>query len=225
MVLPKFRIEPQKTLREVPERELINMAVRLYVLGALAWDYVDSILNIAAQMGITQTKRLSRAVRELKREYDKERAERMDDALVEQESEWALDFEDYIGKALKELTEGIRAETQDVDGKLQGDYLYLVMGVQQAMTVLEAMKIFARQCDTKIESYGVPPAHSILMDHFPRLMVMIPQYAGDCYIADSAARKKCAQRIVKALEQIEVRDKPNDSEQKEIDINHNNKNE
>lgn len=41
---------PYTTLTEVPEDIFITIRVRMYALGALVWDYVDTVLDIARSM-------------------------------------------------------------------------------------------------------------------------------------------------------------------------------
>lgn len=58
-------MSPPKTTKDLPQRPLARMATKLYLLGALAWDYADTVCNIAASLRICETKPASRAVREL----------------------------------------------------------------------------------------------------------------------------------------------------------------
>lgn len=37
-----------KTLDDVPAEPLSRMGVKMYIIGALVWDYADTVLNLAA---------------------------------------------------------------------------------------------------------------------------------------------------------------------------------
>lgn len=53
----------RKTKEDLPHDILARMVAKSCILGALAWDYADTVLDIAARMRIGKTKPLSRAVK------------------------------------------------------------------------------------------------------------------------------------------------------------------
>ena len=56
-VLPKnvgysIPLSRRSSIADVPQRELVYRTIKLYVAGALVWDYSLTVLDIAAQMRI-----------------------------------------------------------------------------------------------------------------------------------------------------------------------------
>ena len=192
-----------KSAKDIPQRTLSMMGAKLYLLGALTWDYADTVCNIAAQMRIGKTKPLCRAVRELKREYDRFRNRSMRDEALANETELALLFEDICQQHFTKLNYGIAAD-KSMAG-LTKEYEMLIRAVQMAMTVIDTMKLYAAQCDEWIRSQGVE-AHSILSDHYLSLAILLPEFAGDSYNANAEARKLTARILLKEINQIEIYD-------------------
>lgn len=201
--LYRYNLPSQKTTKDIPQRPLARMAAKLYLLGALAWDYADTVCNIAASLRIDATKPVSRAVRELKREYDRFRSRSLCDADIKKESELALLFEELCESHFAKLNYGVSSDKLTTG--LDKDYELLIKSVQMAMTVIDTMKLYAADCDKWIREQGVN-AHSILADHYLRLATLLPQFAGDCYNANMEARKLTAKILLNEIKNIEIHD-------------------
>lgn len=194
----------KKSLDDVPQEELACMGVKMYIVGSLVWDYTDSVLDLAAQMKMGGAlKKLSRAIREVHRDYDKKRSYDLDAEHVEKERELAELFEDINRKDFSELSKGLIKEIRE-GTNLNDEYVYLVEGVQMAMTVLDTLVLYAAQCDTLIRKYYPQAPHSILPDHFKKLAILLPEYAGDCYNRHSKTRARMARTLLDRINEIEL---------------------
>lgn len=179
------------------------MTVKIYFVGALAWDYTETVLDIAAQMKISETKKLSRTIRELRRNYDRLRAIDLDAEHIRQEWKLAELFETVNKDHISRLCNGLLTEIRH-NHKLNGDYESLVEAVQIALTMLDALRLYADQCDAFIKKYYPDAPHSILPDHFTQLSVLLPEYAGDCYYSHSKARDTTARILLNEINRIEL---------------------
>lgn len=203
-IIDLLKHEPT-TLDDVPQRDLFRMAFKLYTLGALAWDYASTVLDISAQMRISELKKLSRAIREIKLDYDRMRQRDLDSDHIRKEWELAELFESINSDNFRTLTQGLRNEIYNVNSELKEDYVLLVEAVQIAMTVLDTMKLFASQCDKLIQNYYTA-SHSILPDHFRKLSILLPEYAGDCYDNRSPSRQLASKKLLDEINKIELYD-------------------
>lgn len=201
--LPAVLPAREATLDDVPQQALARKGVKLSMLGTLATDYANTVLDIAGQMRISRTKRLSRCVRALISEYETFRRTYLDAAHIEAEQRLSVLFEDLNRRAFSHLCNGLKAETT---GRLRPDYAMLVQAVQMAMTVIDAMRLYAARCDRWVGSFGVRGRHSMLHDFFPRLAMLLPEFAGDCYDPASPSRKATAAILEKELSNIELYD-------------------
>ena len=187
----------------IPPAKLSAMGVKLYIVGALAWDYADSVLNIAAQMRIPQTKRLCRTIRALRCNYDKMRALSLDREHIRCEWNLAEMFEGICKSHFQKLCLGLRNEIRR-DTELNPQYVMLVEAVQMAMTLIDTLKLYAAECDSFIRNYYPTAPHSILPDHFKSLATLLPEFAGDCYDASSYSRSTTARILLKEINDIEL---------------------
>lgn len=196
-------VKTRRSLDDVPQVPLLHMSVKMYLIGALVWDYADTVCDIAISMRRHETKRLCRAVRELRLDYDRTRALDLDDDHVEREWRLAELFESINRDNFAKLCAGLRTEIRR-DTRLDAENVMLVEAVQMTMTLIDALRLFAAECDGFIRRYYPQSPHSILPDHFTRLAVLIPEFAGDCYDAASHSRRVTAGILLKEINQIEL---------------------
>ena len=200
---PALTLERRRpTLDDVPQDELLHRSICLYLVGALVWDYTDTVLKLAGQMKISKTRRLSRAVRELRLDYDRVRAQDLDRDYIRREWELAEMFEDVNKDTFDCLCNGLLTEIRR-DTALDDDNAILVEAVQIAMTMLDALRLYADQCDRFIRRYYPAAPHSILPDHFRRLAILLPEYAGDCYDRYSNTRQLTARVLLDRINEIQ----------------------
>ena len=210
--------KPQPGMTDHIKDILITIRVRMYALGALVWDYVDSVLDMAKMLRRPETKRLSREVRRFRDKYDRYRARNAADCnYLEREMQWALDFEDYLKKPLRELCEGVKQEHETAYGEIDPEIGYYILGVQQAVAMVDAMILYTKGCDKAIARYGVEmKGKTILPPMFRELAVLLPGFAGDMWVANSPSRRKTAETIALELAGIVVCDKDGDLEQPKL---------
>lgn len=188
----------------VPGEVLVTWGCRLYTLMNLAWDYVDTVCDLCINMRLTQTKRLVRAIRQTKRDYDRFRQSSVDGRMLAEETERGLDFEEWFSADFDKLFNGL---SNDV-GKLglTKEHAQLVIAVQQALTIMDAVSIYARRCDSTLKSrYDFHTADRCLVQSdFLKLYGLVPQFAGDCYNPDLEARRLTANILANRLQTIPV---------------------
>lgn len=204
-------------IEDVPTDILTTIRVRMYALGALVWDYVDTVLILAKQMRREQTRRLIRKTDELRRDYESMRRASSDNAFMEREMEWAIDFEDYIKPHMDAMLEADRAEREAAFGKLEENTELLMTAVGQAMCMMKALRIYTKGCDLALKKYGVDMARRTLMpQQFAQLETLLLEFGGDTLNVCSTARSDAADTIALELTKIVVSDKDGDLELPEI---------
>ncbi|MDE7180064.1 MAG: hypothetical protein K2N88_02560 [Muribaculaceae bacterium] len=193
----------KKTIEAVPDEVLVDMSARLFALMNLTWDYVDTILDICISLRISETKPLVRIIRNLKREYDKFRWSCMTSTSERDEQETGLEIEEKLSVDFNRLFNGVEHEVNKLG--LSKEHKMLVIATQQALTLMDAVKIYARRCDKKIASYDVWVCDCCMVQtDFMKLYPLIPQFAGDCYQPNLNARKLSAGIIANKLQDLEL---------------------
>lgn len=204
-VAPRLNIAPKpKTPYDLDENYVTRMMIKMYALGQLAWDYADTCIDISTQMRVREVKKVSRAIRQLKTEYDAFSGKALSMFDKNKLTEIGELFERANGECFSRLCNGLRLEIGRL--KLNEDYIYLVQAAQMAMTIVDTMKLYDKHCADWLTNQGCPTS-SIVADHFNRLALLVPQFAGDAYNKDSEARMITSKILYKELLNIEIYDR------------------
>ena len=187
----------------IPGSVTIPFAMRLLAMQNLTLQYVDTVTGFCVEKRIGGTKRLVRAVRELRLGIDrlyagsfKGEAGRL---AKESEARNAAEFEDNADALLTRLFYGLDTEVGRLG--LKGDDKALVIAVHQALTIADVARMYAREGDEMLRRYHVPVARtgcSMLPNEFLAIADLLPQFAGDCYKL-SPSRKITAKAMLNEL--------------------------
>lgn len=170
----------------IPDSVTIPFAMRLFAMQNLTLQYVDTVTGFCVEKRIDGTKRLVRAVRQLRLGIDrlyagsfKGEAGRL---AKESEARNAAEFEDNADALLTRLFYGLDTEVGRLG--LKGDDKALVIAVHQALTIADVTRMYAREGDEMLRRWHVPVARtgcSMLPNEFLAIADLLPQFAGDCY--------------------------------------------
>ena len=187
----------------IPDSVTIPFAMRLFAMQNLTLQYVDTVTGFCVEKRIDGTKRLVRAVRQLRLGIDrlyagsfKGEAGRL---AKESEARNAAEFEDNADALLTRLFYGLDTEVGRLG--LKGDDKALVIAVHQALTIADVARMYAREGDEMLRRYHVPVARtgcSMLPNEFLAIADLLPQFAGDCYKL-SPSRKITAKAMLTVL--------------------------
>ena len=202
------KLPRETTLRQrietVPDDLLYAMTCKTYALCNLAWQYVGSVIDFCVQQRIDGTKRLVRAVRELKNEYDSFRDHCFSHWVIQKdETRNAEALEDFAAEDFSKLFYALDTEVSKLG--LDANNKMLVVGVHQALTVIEAVKMYASQCDKILEKYGVMTRkYTLVQREFVQMSRLVPEFAGDCYFPAKSC-KLTAKILLNRVNEIGVR--------------------
>lgn len=193
----------KKGIEAVPDELLVDMSSRLFALMNLTWDYIDTICDICISLRIDDTKPLVRKIRELKRRYDQFRARSMCGVHERNEQELGLEIEERLSADFERMLNGVELEVNKL--KLDSSYKPLVIATQQALTLMDAVKIYARSCDRKIAEFNVWICDCCMVQtEFMALYPLVPMFAGDAYQPNLTARKLSAGIIANRLASLDL---------------------
>lgn len=202
---------------QLSEDAVFSLTYVPFVIAEVAWDYIDSILNIAVLMRLRETKPLCRTMKELRKEYDRERFAIINDKWRASETENMIMFQEelaqtYFSPVLKQYREAIEAE----HGKIDDNSLMLVLSAYMCDTVLEALQRYER-AQSKIVRAIIGYDITIRPKQLDTVKRLVLQFCGDVCIPDAVYREmrdKNADELAKCMvEDISMND--TDKEQEE----------
>lgn len=202
--LPVMAYAPrQKGIYDIPQKKgLSHRAIKVYLLGALVWDYTETVLDLASQMRINETKKLARAVRTLRDDYDRLQRDSLMTDHLEHIRDLSILFERICRTHLERMCNGIRTDLGRYPD-LSAEYRMLLIAVYSALTVLNALTIYGNECDAWIRKHGIH-GNSILGTQLPRLAILLKEFAGDKYNPHIEACLITARILCNELKQIEL---------------------
>lgn len=210
--------KPTKTIRDLPDDWMITLTARMTALGSLLWDYTDTVLDITISQRRTATKPLCRAVRQLQRDYDQLRQRvHATSEIRKQEEEWGLDFEDFVKPHTDAFLQEVQAEDAEAFGNIAPDTRWLLLAVEQAVLISDALRHYTDGCDRALTRLGVDmEGKTVCPLPFRQLARLLPEFAGDLWRDKSPARAKAAEALAKELLKIQVHDLSTDSDLAEM---------
>lgn len=181
LIKPKVQ-SPRDIAMVMSRDELYRVAYVPFVIAEVVWDYADSLCNLAAIARIQQTKKLCRAIRELRRDYDRARAPFIDDHHRAIETNQMISFQEALDDFFGRLLQSVKLKLHLKYGQLAPDSEILVSTCYMAVICFKALDKYVQWADTLIETRCGRTNHSIMPDHIRRLGILLPEFAGDCQI-------------------------------------------
>lgn len=193
-------VTQQSISEALDEPTLFRVAYIPYVLAEVVWDFADTVLNICATLKIQETKKLSRAVRELRTEYNRYRSKYIDAAHQALEVEHREVFIDANTPTLNEFCRQMREHITAKYGKVDADYMYMLLGTYEALAVLRALQLYVADCDRTINEAVGYSNRSIMPTHVFRLRTLLEEFAGNCKMpADDPALVRCINSLYSSM--------------------------
>lgn len=150
-----------------------------FVIAAVAWDYADSLINLAIVQRHKETRRISREVRELKRDYDIMRQGYIDNAHERGEQDNMILFQEELSDVFNPLARDINTEIKRAFPDIDEQQLTIVCAVYMCRVVLDALFRYAQDIESEVAKIiGFQPGH-IVPKHMHRLYSLVMDYAGD----------------------------------------------
>lgn len=199
---------PTKTIYEVPQEIVADIAVRLLMLLNLAWDYVETIHEISRTLRTSATKRTARRIRELQRIYEQRRSRHISNSDEVKERRIALLFEALCAPHMKKLHYALTNDIKHQCPEATEDETYLIEAVMTALTMLDAAKLYGAVCDAQIRDMGVDGS-SMITPEIKELGRLLPEFTAGRFNTANPIRELTARRFLNEVRQIELCETPN----------------
>lgn len=203
----KQELEKEIKLSKVLDSDtLMRFAYVPFVIANLAWDYADTVVSLSAYYRQSPTKKLSRAVRELKREYDLVRAPYIDTAHRNSEENNMYVFEDGVKDLFSLYLSNIEFDLRGAYPNLESESIMFLKAVYQCHIVLQALYRYVEIQKSKVEKIVGHKIGDVLPSSLRRLDILIVEYVGDKPIGESLAKqqKTYAQCLANRIASIEL---------------------
>lgn len=171
--------EKERISNLVGQEGLFRFGYVPFVIAKLAWDYADTVILCSGMMGLTETRRLSRAIRQLKRQYDNGHHYYTEDKYQDHEEENMYVYEDAVKNIFRQYTVNLKCDLARQYPNLNYEYMELIVSVYQCHVTIESLLLYAaRQEERMAKIVGHPVGH-LIPQPVRALSKLIMEYVGD----------------------------------------------
>ena len=173
---------------ELTDEELFRVAYVPFAIAELAWDYAGTVMDIAAVIKDSDTRRLGRAIRKLREEYNQHRFKFIPREYRDGERENSLLFEANISKLMQLYTVNVKAEIQRLNLQLDASYTLMLVALWQFKLVAAALMRYCVIVRNEAEDIMRVGMGSLLPRTFFAAVELIDQFRGDTTMGDAFMR-------------------------------------
>lgn len=210
MAIAEQQREERETLKLskiLDQDTLFRFAYVPFVIAELVWDYADTILTLSAMMR-NGAKKLCRAVKELRRDYDRERTPYIDEAHRDSEVENMYVFEDGVKDIYSQMLVNLRCDLKSEYPSLDNDNVDFLTAVYQCNITLQSLLLYTRKQTEKIERIVGHRIGNILPKQMYKLARLIPEFVDNKPASDRfrKLKKQYEQTFATQIALIELSD-------------------
>lgn len=195
-----------KLSKILDEDTLMRFGYVPFVIAKLAWDYADTIIDYAKYLRMKETRPLSRAIRELKVEYDRIRCPYENSAHKENEEENMYSFEDGVKDVFKLYLENVAIDLRCEYPDLDEEYITFLKAVYQCHIVLASLYEYVRQISKKVAEIVGHSIGDVLPKQLRRLDGLVLAFTGDKPVTEkfSSQQSSYAKNIANKIFSVEL---------------------
>ncbi|MCM1075976.1 MAG: hypothetical protein NC411_01285 [Bacteroides sp.] len=182
--------EKMQLSKRLDSETLFRFAYVPFVIAKLVWDYADTVLTIVSQLRPEKTKPLSRAVKELHREYEQIRAPYIDKKHEQSEEDNMVVFEDGVADIMRQLVLNIQCDLKSEYPDINEDYLILLIAVYQCDITLRALLLYTQRQADRIAKRLNKNVGRILPRPMYALRDIIIEFVGDMPVSEKFGKLK-----------------------------------
>lgn len=212
---PKRQEDEEMRLSRILDKDtLFRFAYVPFVIAQLVWDYAETITDMAAMLRINETRKLCRAVKELRRDYDRIRAPHIDSAHEASEVSNMYVFEDCVADITKQLLLNLRINLRSEYPEIEEDYLSYLIAVYQCDITLKSLLLYTRRQTEIIAKKIDRNVGHILPESVYKLNHLVLEFVGDKPVSDKFAtlKKQYIETFATQIALAELTELPGDNE-------------
>ncbi len=155
-----------------------------FVIAELAWDYADTVVNMAIICGYAQTKKLCRAVRELRREYERYHDKVVSSDGKECESDNMMVFEDAVKDIFNLYITNVKCDLIREYHNIDENTLHFLVSIYQCLIVIKSLLRYSAEQTKKAEKVAGYHVEDVMPREIRSLETIIAAFIGDMPVSD-----------------------------------------
>lgn len=157
--------------------ELFRFAYVPFVIAELVWDYADTVLDLSHRN--PKVKKLSRAIKNARRDYDSLRRQYIDENNRKREIENMYVFEDGVKRITSQMLTNIDIDIKSEYPDLMPEYRDLLIAVYQCHVLSRALVKYTNRESVELQKKLNQPVGNVLPPSYFIMDKLIPEFVGD----------------------------------------------
>ena len=184
MPAPSFDIMPRRAAHidfniatAFDRHTVFRISYLPFVFFDVIWDYIDTLMDLARIIGNKETRRLSRALRQIRADYDYKRAKTLDwehRQRIAKHAQQFIEESDPLNWAWKVIHSEYKRKNPD----LLPEWVMFIAQADLVCAMFAALTRYARHFDPMITAKAGRKLHTILPNEVRRMQILIPEYLG-----------------------------------------------
>lgn len=176
----EMKANARKPLSEVlDEITMFRYGYVPFVIAELVWDYADTVIDMATLVSDPKTKKLSRAVRELRREY-----ERYHDIVVDKDGKSNEEsnmyaFEDEVSKIFSLYITNVKCDLAREYDQIEENTMGLLVAVYMCLLLIKSLLRYSAVQTEKASAMAGYKVIDVMPRQVHSLATLIAEFAGD----------------------------------------------
>lgn len=171
--------QPVNVTETFNREELFRISYVPFVIAELVWDYADSVVLMAAELNIKETREPSRLIRQAREKYKRWQVEMLKKDFTDIEMANAYVYEDATAHITGQFIMNLRADLKRCYPNLTTGTVHLLEATYQCLIMFRALMLYMeRQRDRVFKRTGKNMGF-MLPKEFLYLKHLIPLYIGD----------------------------------------------
>lgn len=198
--------EHPKLSRQIDEDTLFRFGYVPLVVGEVAWDYADTILNYASMTRAGEIRTQCRAIKELRRYYEQERARYMDRDGRREELRNMEVFQDTLSDYFELVGRHFSKEIMQACPDISAEKRAILCSAYLARIVISAIYKYIAKLTRKIEFRVGHRIGQIIPEHYAKLGSVMEQIAKVYGVLPSygRVREQCVDELICSIESIDL---------------------
>lgn len=193
----KEEIEKAKLAELLGDDGLFRFGYVPFVIGELAWDYADTVIDLASLMKLTKVRPLCRAVKNLRSDYLRLHNQFVDQQHHDSEVRNMYVFEENVKQIFKSYVENLKCDLSREYPDLSSDSVTFLTAVYQCWVVIKSLILYAGKQSEKVARIVGHPIGNIIPIQLRKMADLILAFAGDSPV--SKKFEKTQETYIQAL--------------------------
>lgn len=173
----QLRRDIEREINGLTEREAFELAFVPFVMGELVWDYADTVIDCAIEIGEPRFKPLSREMRDLRREYDRDKSRFIRDYNLQTEAQNLETYYEVFSSDFSTLSYVLDNHINRLHKTLPKRLKMLFKAVYQCAFVLQVLRTFEyKNCKDLAKRINFDFGTHILPGEIYQLSNVLPKY-------------------------------------------------